>query len=109
MRVERDQPFGLELAQRFAHRNPAHPELDADRILAQRLPLGVDPAKNALADRVRGHARERLTAKREQHEIDRPAIRRDALLSRLCFRPAPRTASTPLSATRHGSTPCVTA
>src|SRR4051794_30304240 len=83
MRVERHQPFHLELAERLANRNSAHAELRADRVLTQRLALGIMAAKNSLADGVGGHARERLAAQRQQHEL----VRLTLLLGRLSSRP----------------------
>ena len=65
MRAERDEPFGLELTQRLAHRNSAHAELVGERVLAQRLALGIVAAENALAQRLDRHAGDRLPLNRE--------------------------------------------
>src|SRR5215831_107701 len=74
MRIERHQPFRLELAQRLAHRNSAHAKLDADRILAERFSLRIQTTKDPLTNRVGGHARERLPTNREQHEVLRGLV-----------------------------------
>src|SRR4051812_41948925 len=71
MRIERDEAFRLELAQRLAHWNSADAELDADGVLPEWFAFGIATAQNALADRVGGHARERLATNRQQLKLAR--------------------------------------
>ena len=60
MRIERHEPFGLELTQRLAHGNAAHAELVGERVLPQRLAFGIVAAQDALAQRFDRHAGDRL-------------------------------------------------
>src|SRR4051812_4757368 len=69
MRIERHEPFRLELPECLADWNPADAKLDTDGILAQRLALWVPSAQNSLADGVGGHARQRLSPNRKQLEV----------------------------------------
>ena len=52
VRAECDEPFGLELAQRFPHGDPADAEIGGEHVLAQLFALGVGAVEDALADAV---------------------------------------------------------
>ena len=64
VRVEGDEAFGLELAERLADRDAAHAQLVGERVLSQRLALDVVAVEDAVADRVERHAGDGLALKR---------------------------------------------
>ena len=71
MRVERDEPFGFELTERFAHRNAAHAQLVGERVLTKRFSVRIVAAENSLSQRLDRHAGDRLPLDRDHWATER--------------------------------------